>query len=413
MPPSGSRKVGIEKIAAYPCSLALDLEQLARARGLDPAFLQNQLFVTARSLNPLWEDPVTMGVNAALDLIDDTDRETIELIIVATESSPDFGKPISTYIQKFCGIQPHCRNFEIKHACYGGNSALVMAAHWVLSGMNKGARVLVVTTDQSRAHFYKPWELTMGAGAVAMIVSDDPKVLELDLENHGFWTQEIADTFRPTSTAEVGNSDESMFSYLEALENAYAHFLKRAGPIDFDAYFKKNIYHVPFGGMTFRAHRSLLKLHCPGQVEHAREHFDLKTRPSILYNSQMGATYSSSIFLALMGLIDSCPDLEPGDRIGIFSYGSGSCAEFYGARIGDKARPIVKAFDLQSRLGRRRHISVKNYERIERSREEQMDREHLEVDFSDMEEHYASFYEGRRRLVLESICDYRRNYKVS
>ena len=106
------RKVGIEKITAYPCSLSLDMRTLAEARGVDPAHPLEELLVTARSLNPVWEDPVTMAVNAALSLLADEDREAIELIVVGTESSPDFGKPISTYVQRYCGIQANCRNFE-------------------------------------------------------------------------------------------------------------------------------------------------------------------------------------------------------------------------------------------------------------------------------------------------------------
>jgi len=121
-------RVGIERITAYPCTLSLDMVALAEARGTDPGHPIDELWVDARSLNPAWEDPVTMAVNAARRIVDASNRDDIELLIVGSESSVDFGKPMSTWVQRHCGITPNCRNFESKHACYGGTSALMMAA---------------------------------------------------------------------------------------------------------------------------------------------------------------------------------------------------------------------------------------------------------------------------------------------
>ena len=350
--------VGIEKIAAYPCSLSLDMAELARRRGMDPDYPQRELWVRTRSLNPLWEDAVTMAVNAARWLVDEEDRERIGLIVVGTESSPDFGKPISTYVQRYCQIGANCRNFETKHACYGGTAALMMAAHWVVSGYNRGTKALVIATDQSRMHLGEPWEYVLGAGSVAMLVSTEPQVLELELEHTGYWTNEVSDTYRPTSTAEVGNADTSLYCYFEALENAYVAFRCQMGEFDFATHFKKSIYHMPFGGMSERAHRTLLRLHGRMSSSQMRKHFVEHSLPTLAYTAQCGGTYSGSTFLALMGLIDSCEDLCPGDRISIFAYGSGSCGEFYSARIGTRARQVVAGADLQKKLDARLNIDV-------------------------------------------------------
>ena len=406
-------RVGIEKITAYPCSMALTMETLSRGRGDDPAYARDELLLKARALNPLWEDPVTMAVNAARGLLSAEDRASIELIIVGTESSPDFGKPISTYVQRHCGIQANCRNFETKHACYGGSAALMMAAHWVASGAAPGKKALVVTSDQSRTHLGKPWEYVLGAGAVAMIVSDQPDVLELDLANHGYWTTEIADTYRPTSTTEVGNADTSLYAYIDALEGAYEHFLSKVGDIDFDAYFKRNIYHVPFGGMTFRAHRTLLRRWKRMRTSEARAHFERKALPALRYNCQFGGVYTGATPLALIGLIDASPDLEPGDRIGIFTYGSGSCAEFYSPRIGARAKEIVAAAKLQERIDARRYVDMEEYEAVERARVELIDRPDFVVDRSGHDGLYERVYAGQGRLVLTGVTAFERHYELS
>ena len=82
------------------------------------------------------EDPVTNGVNAAKPIIDkltEAEKNSIELVITASESGLDFGKSLSTYIHQYFGLSRSCRLFEVKQACYGGTAALHMAACFVKS----------------------------------------------------------------------------------------------------------------------------------------------------------------------------------------------------------------------------------------------------------------------------------------
>lgn len=407
-------RVGIERITAYPCTLSLDMKLLAEARDHDPRHPLDELWVRERSLNPPWEDPVTMAVNAARRLVTPEDAADIELVIVGTESSVDFGKPISTYVQRHCGITANCRNFETKHACYGGTSALMMAAHWVASGAAPGKKALVVCTDQSRVHLGQPWEYVLGAAATAMIVSADPQVLAIDLPTCGYWTHEIFDTYRPTSTREVGHADTSLYGYLEALEGAYDHFVARSGLVDYDAHFARHIYHVPFGGMTFRAHRALLRRGPEAlSLRQAREHFERKSKPALRYNARFGGTYTSATFIAMLGLIDADPELREGDRISIFSYGSGSCAEFYQAELGPRARELVAAQAIAAGLDARAPVSVEEYEAVERARAAHIDQSDYEVDQSGLRGLYGDAYAGEGLLVLDAVRGFQREYRLS
>lgn len=407
-------RVGIEKITAYPCTMSLDMTALAHARGADPAHPVEELMVTSRSVNPPWEDPVTMAVNAANKLLEGEDRDAVEMVVVGTESSVDYGKPISTWVQRHAGLGPNCRNFETKHACYGGTGGLMAAAHWVASGVRPGKKALVVCTDQSRTHLGKPWEYVLGAGATAMLVSAQPDVAEFELGHNGYWTQEISDTYRPTSRHEVGHADTSLFGYLDALDGSFDSFLERVGePLDYDAYFKKHVYHVPFGGMTFRAHKAVMRRFARMKTSEARAHWGRKTRPSLVYNSQFGGTYTSATFVALMGLIDGSDDLSEGDRISMYSYGSGSCAEFYSLKLGARAREKVAAEQLQARLDARKALSVEAYEEVERRRATQVDNDTFEVSTEGFDGHYAAAYEGQQRLVLRGVDGWERRYELS
>lgn len=414
MPNTTRKPVGIEKIHAYPCTLALDMVALAEARGVSPAHPLDELWVETRSLNPVWEDPVTMAVNAARGLLEGEDPEQIEMVVVGTESSVDFGKPISTWVQRLAGIGPNCRNFETKHACYGGTGALMTAAHWIASGHNRGKKALVVCADQSRIHLGKPWEFVLGAAATAMLISDKPDFLEFELENNGYWTNEISDTYRPTSRDEVGHADTSLFGYLEAVEGSCEHFMRVSGELDYDRNFARHVYHVPFGAMTYRAHRSVVRRWVPelGKKD-VQAHFERKSKPGLRYNRRFGGTYTSATFLALMGTIASGDDLQAGDRVSVFSYGSGSCSEFYPVRVGERAREIVAATKLDERLDARRKVTVPEYEAIEQLRASYIEGRDYETDKSGPAGHYQDAYAGRGLCVLDGVSGWERRYRLS
>ena len=409
-----SSRVGIEKIFAYPCTLSLDMVALAEARGVSPAHPIEELWVESRSLNPVWEDPVTMAVNAARGLLVDEDPEQVELIVVGTESSVDFGKPISSWVQRFAEVGPNCRNFETKHACYGGTAGLMTAAHWVASGMNRGRKALVVCADQSRMHLGKPWEFVLGAGAVAMLISDRPDFLEFDLSRNGYWTHEISDTYRPTAHDEVGHADSSLFGYLEAIEGSCAHFMEVAGEPDYDS-FARHVYHVPFGAMTYRGHRAVVRRWLPQLAKRdIKAHFERKSKPGLKFNRRLGGTYTSATFLALMGTIDAAgSQLAPGDEISVFSYGSGSCAEFYPVRVGERAQEIVAAAGLDAGLDARRKVTVPEYEAIERTRASYVGKSDITADIEGPSGHYDQVYAGRGRCVLEGVDGWERRYRLS
>ena len=404
--------VGIEKIGVYPCSLALPMTTLCKERGRDPSDIVTAMMIDERSLNPLWEDPVTMAVNAANSILTDDDRKRIELLIVASESSVDYEKPMSTWVQRYAGLQANCRNFEIKHACYGGTAGLQMAAYWLASGIAPGKKALLVTTDQSREHIGKPWEFVLGAGAAAVLLSHETSILELELGKDGYWTHEISDLIRPTASVETGNSETSLVSYIEALEGAFQHFLIRVPEArQYDAAFRHHIYHMPFGGMAWRAHKTLLRFSNDGiGTKEAWANFQRKGLAGLQYIRRMGATYSSSTFIGLLGLIDGTSGLEHGQRLSIFSYGSGCCAEFYCAKTGPNASGTAAAAGLRSKLDARRVVDVAEYERIETQRTKWAECGNYDVALDDPHHWYDTFYRGKGLLTFRGMKDFYRQY---
>jgi hydroxymethylglutaryl-CoA synthase len=409
-----SIRIGIEKMRAYPATMALQMSKLCAARGHDLADIREVMMIDERSVNPPWEDPVTMAVNAAIPMLTDEDRSSIELLIVGSESGVDQEKPMSTWVHRYLGLSPRCRNFELKHACYSGTGGVQLAAGFLSSGAARASsKALVITTDQSRMHLGKPYEYVMGASAAAILVSREPTFFELELGKSGVYTNEVSDLTRPTSRVETGNSETSLLSYLDAVESTVEGYIEKVGePIGYD-YFKKNIYHIPFSGMTLRATRTALRHFGVGGKGEARAIWEAKTLPSLNYVRRIGGTYASSTFMAMLSLFDSCPDLVPGDRIGVFSYGSGCCAEFYSGLVGSRARELAGAAALKSLLDSRYDLSVREYEEAERERTCYIDCGDFEPSTNGFGDWYKRHYVGSGKLVFRGIGDHYRRYAWS
>lgn len=407
------KKIGIEKINLYGCSLCMSQTDLAIARDRDPERVVKSYMIDTRSLNPPYEDTVTMSVNAAKPMLSEKDREDIGLLIVGTEGSVDFGKPISTNVHEALGLPPNIRNYETKHACYSAIAALDSAINWIAAGLNQGKKALVIGTDFSRKHFYKDHEFVLGGVAAAVLVSDTPKVVKFEIEKKGFWTTNVYDTFRPSAVAEVGNNEVSLYSYMDALEGSYLHYVSNVEEINFDTYFNKNIYHLPFPGMSFQAHRLLCNLERPRKKAEVKESFNQKVLASLTYAQRVGSTYGASNLVSLCGIIKSAEDLKSGDRVGFFSYGSGAIGEFYSGLILPEAKEIVDSMKIDQALDLRRQVSVNEYEKIENLRESYIENPNFKPDLSVADNWYDAFYKGKELLVLKEVKDYFRKYDWS
>ncbi len=411
-----NRKVGIEKINIYGTSMILDQKKLAVARGLDPEKVVSDFLIDTRSLNPPWEDTVTMGANAAKKVMEGIDPADIGMLIVGTEGSVDFGKPISTNIMGALGLHNNIRNYETKHACYSGVAAMDPALSWVASGHNHGKKALVIATDFSREHLNTKEEFVMGGTAAAFIISDNPEVLEIEMDKRGNWSTDIYDTFRPTAHAEVGNNEVSLYSYMDALEGSYADYCDKVGEkIDYKKDFRYNLYHTPFPGIAFQAHRTLLNLNREERFKKKEIQADFEERvmPGLQLSRRIGSTYGCSNFVGLAALLSTDAPIDEGDRISLFAYGSGAIGEFYSGIIQKNSREIVKSMKLHEVFDQRRECSVEEYEMLEKLRNTLIENPNFKPDFDLFGDHYKNHYEGKGLLVLKEVKDHYRTYEWS
>jgi len=335
------------------------------------------------------------------------------MLIVGTEGSVDFGKPISTNIHGALGLPSSVRNYETKHACYSGVAALDSAINWIASGLNHGKKALVISTDFSRMHLGAKEEFVLGGVAAALLVSDSPRVVEYELERRGTWTTNAYDTFRPSARAEVGNNEVSLFTYMDAIEGAFGEFSRNSqGGVDFDTDFEHLNYHTPFPGMAFQAHRTLCNISKRRSKPEVISDFERRVAPGLKFARRVGSTYGSSNFVGIASLFSE-DSVRAGSRIGFFAYGSGAIGEFYSGIACAEASEVVGRMDIGAHLDDRIEVSVELYEKIEQERESYIELPTFSPTPDAVPGLFETSYDGKKRLVLRNVENYYRSYEWS
>jgi hydroxymethylglutaryl-CoA synthase len=313
------------------------------------------------------EDPVTLATAAgrrALELAD-CDPSQIGLCIVGTETAVDHSKPVTAFLHGLLGLPPVCRVFETKHACFGGTAGLFTALDWIVSGSARGRAALIICTDIARYQVGSAGEPTQGAGAVAMIVREQPRLVEVEVGRSGAYARDVYDFWRPLDRKDaLVDGQFSVQCYLDALAGAYGEWLRGAEPSDGPTV--RTCYHVPYGKMARKAHR--LRRMMDGFTEEAADAtFATEVESSLTLPAQVGNIYTGSLYLALASLLQCEASAIRGQRIGLFSYGSGCAAEFFAGRVADGAPEMVRKLDLDAPLRSCRRLTVAEYEELRRA----------------------------------------------
>jgi hydroxymethylglutaryl-CoA synthase len=352
---------GIEALGVAVPATYLELAELAAARGVPVAKYHDGLGVKQMSVALAAEDTVTLAARAARMALEGVDPHDVGLCIVGTETAVDHSKPVSSFLQGLLGLSQHCRIYETKHACYGGTAGVMTALDWIRAGSNRGRKALVVCSDIARYPLGSPGEPTQGAGAVALLLSDNPALLSIG-STVGTCSRDVMDFWRPLyrKTAIV-DGQYSLSCYLEALQGAYLRWQVESGgvkPFRSDA-FAAMVYHVPFPKMARKAHWALRDFDGDRDPEKS---WGWQVQSGLNLPERVGNLYTASMYLSLASVLETDSRSLDGAQLGLFSYGSGSCAEFFTGTVTRGAQHRIRALKLGKMLDARRRIAMAEYE---------------------------------------------------
>ncbi|XP_077278683.1 hydroxymethylglutaryl-CoA synthase [Temnothorax americanus] len=336
---------------------------------------------------------------------------------VGTETILDKSKSVKTVLMQL--FEPYdCTDIEgadVTNACYGGTAALFNAIDWVESNAWDGRLALVIAADNA-VYSTGSARPTGGAGAIAILVGPDAPLVSDGLRANCM--RHAYDFYKPDLHSEypVVDGKLSIQCYLSALDSCYQLYHKKVrskspgeSPVtltNFDAM----LFHSPycklvrksFARLAFIDFKNMSENQIPDSYKNATKFyatkledtyfnqdiektfmqlskvdFEQKTQPSLLIANQVGNMYTPSVYSGLVSLLISKPINElAGNKIGIFSYGSGLCSSMYSlsvardTREGSGLSKIVTALSyVKSQLEGRHCISPEDYTKVLASRE--------------------------------------------
>jgi hydroxymethylglutaryl-CoA synthase len=404
-------EVGVSDIAIYVPPYYLSHAELATARGVPEEKYSIGLGNQKMAILPDWEDTVTMAANAALQVLEKsgTDPEDIQQLVVSTESGVDHAKPVASFVQGLLKIGTRCRVYEVKNACYGGTAGLIDSIDRMSRSAASPRKSLLIMTDIARYGFGTPGEPTQGAGAVALLVGQNPRLCSVDPSLNGVFSKNVFDFWRPNGhRVPIVDGKLSIECYLMALEGALSEFRSNAGVeqgklMDYLDYV---IYHMPFTNMAKKAHRRLIEIEYGGsdlerQEEMYNRTFSSKVAPGLLGVREVGNIYTGSVYMGLVSLLESEREKAENKKIGIFSYGSGCTSEFLLYRTKTKLSEIINSVHFKDQLEKRKKITIEEYTRLYSKNWEEDSPSAGETNF--LKNEYT-------RFVFTGFKDYKRQY---
>ena len=420
---------GIDDIAIYIPRLYIDASDFAKARGLDPEKLQKGLGVVQMAIVDTNQDPAILAANACLKIMQKNklSPEDIGRLYVSTESSFDESKAMNSYVIGMLeqvygqGAFEHCGGVETKFACVSGSYALYDNTNWIRAGEAEGKGALVVVSDIAKYDMGSSGEMTQGAGAVAMLLNDNPRLLAFDPKVTSTSIKDEYDFYRPFGKeTPIVHGQYSNLLYMIQVRKALEAYKKKVistglmklepGETILDHIDYLNM-HLPYSNMGKKALAYLVRhewrqlprwkniiqsigMEEPvpkdprGTIESvlgdqefmAKDHeftklftktpefqevYEAKLASSLIASKMIGNLYTASLYLGFRSSLEfeyqKGIDLD-GKRIGFGSYGSGSSAMVFSGLVQPEYEEIVKNMNLETEIGERRKLSLEEYE---------------------------------------------------
>ncbi|WP_431611145.1 hydroxymethylglutaryl-CoA synthase family protein [Chryseobacterium sp. 'Rf worker isolate 10'] len=403
---------GIEAAGYYVPGLYLEIKDLAEKRGIEPAKLEKGLGLHKMGLADVHEDAATFAAEALLKLIKDYDINPKEIarVYLGTESAVDAAKPTASYavqmVEKVLEEEFGARSFkncdvlDMTFACVGGVDALHNALDFVR--VNPDKKAVVIASDYAKYELASSGEYTQGGGAVALLVSSKPDLLEIE-NNWGVASESVFDFFKPRRTYLKEDlegapenypekieifTDEPVFDgqysnqcYQDRIKEAYYHYKEITGQEKPYENWKYIIFHLPYAFHGKRVFTEIYSIENGFSYETADEQKAVAKSENYLKlindkiektqraSSEIGNMYTASIFMAFLSALQTSfnenEDLS-GKEIGFVGYGSGSKSKVFAGKISENWKKVVEKWNLFESLNQRTAVNFETYEKLHR-----------------------------------------------
>lgn len=378
-------RAGISDIRVYLPEPTLDLSTLVTERVKENPRLERHLQRACRVTGQrairfpsVWEDTSTMAASSAYGVLKenpDLDLSRLRHFAVGTESGVDHSKPVSAYVtgmlqQAGVDIPSRLSSFQVQHACAAGTLAMLSVGSMLAAAGRPGESGIVTCSDIARYDTHSTAEVTQGAGSVSLLMEQDPRLVELDLETTGYYASDVDDFFRPlgSKTARVKGT-YSMACYAESLERALDDHCERSATTPPAVLMNTDYFvlHTPFRNLPEHGLTSVLGKHLGMDRDQAQQFLEGKRlTDAVDVVADVGNVYTGALYLSLASLLTrqyaAIGDAIVGKSILMASYGSGNIMVVLTGRIAESAPAVIGRWDLDQILASGRRASFEEYE---------------------------------------------------
>jgi len=246
--------VGIDSIGFYAPRYYIDLMELSEKRNIDPNKLKFGLMLKELRTPDIGEDIVSMGLKAAYNALikGNINPKKIDAIFVGTETITYAVKSVSNILAELLGISINSITQDVYNACAAATLALLNATSLIQNGIIK--RALIIGADISYYEIGSSGEPTQGAGAVALIISKNPRIAIFS-KKFGKISGNIDDFFRPPGVKEAQVFGKySVNSYLNFQLGAYDDLVKNIGNFSANFY----VFHAPYSKLPIKCMQQII-----------------------------------------------------------------------------------------------------------------------------------------------------------
>ncbi|SFU71234.1 hydroxymethylglutaryl-CoA synthase [Pustulibacterium marinum] len=411
---------GIDAISFDIPKIQLPIKDLAVARNIEPVKLEKGLGLLNMAMPDVHQDVITFAANAITKLVQQENLKPTDIsrIYVGTESGLDASKPIASYLLAILetlfgeDTLTHCDAVDFTFACIGAVDAMQNCMDFVR--LNPDKKAIVVSTDIAKYDLNSTGEYTQGAGAVAMLITANPRIIAFKPEV-ATSAKGVFDFFKPhriVSKKALGITDNAAWQgvleseveifkeqpvfdgqysndcYVERTVEAYERYkalTKTEGTLYQN--WKAIIMHLPY---SFQARRMFPQIFVSdnaelnAEINPEMEDYGVKLKafsksdayktfvaekfaPAERASSLIGNMYTGSIFMGFLSTL--CDFAEKGidasnETFGFLAYGSGAKSKVFEGVIQPEWKEAIKDVNLFETLAETKAIDIDTYHQL-------------------------------------------------
>jgi 3-hydroxy-3-methylglutaryl CoA synthase len=250
-------------------------------------------------------DAVTLAADASRRALSMSGRESVDAVFLGTQTGPYLTRASAGVLVDVLGVGPNVFAVDLQFAGKSGTAAVAMAAAWVAAGFGESALAIGSDTLGMHAAPGDPFEYFAGSAAAAFVVDTDAGIAVLD--KVASYTSDTPDGHRLDGERYIHRGGSTMM----------------VTDIGFPAHARGALEGCWAGEPAMKLDR--LAIQQPDASQPRRIVSMLGLDPGVLDGSvladRIGDVGAASPLLALAHILANA---DPGQRVGMISYGVGA-----------------------------------------------------------------------------------------